>query len=77
VLRAINPRHTPTQDTLDRLLRPFKLRLTLAPLEIERREGDAENLPFEDATFDRVLSTFGHMFPRVTSEPSETRMSPA
>jgi DNA-binding phage protein len=31
VLRAINPRHNPTQDT--RLLRPFKLRLTLAPLE--------------------------------------------
>ena len=33
VLRAINPRHNPTQDTLNRLLRPFKLRLTLAPLE--------------------------------------------
>jgi hypothetical protein len=32
VLRAINPRHNPTQDTLNRLLRPFKLRLTLAPL---------------------------------------------
>jgi hypothetical protein len=27
------PRHNPTQDTLNRLLRPFKLRLTLAPLE--------------------------------------------
>lgn len=33
VLRAINPRHNPTQDTLNRLLRPFRLRLTLAPLE--------------------------------------------
>jgi DNA-binding phage protein len=32
VLRAINPRHNPTQETLNRLLRPFKLRLTLAPL---------------------------------------------
>jgi DNA-binding phage protein len=32
VLRAITPRHNPTQDTLNRLLRPFKLRLTLAPL---------------------------------------------
>jgi SAM-dependent methyltransferase len=31
-------------------------------LEIEWREGDAENLPFEDGHFDRVLSTFGHMF---------------
>jgi DNA-binding phage protein len=33
VVRAINPRHNPTQDTLNRLLRPFKLRLTLAPIE--------------------------------------------
>ena len=24
--------------------------------------GDAEELPFEDGSFDRVLSTFGHMF---------------
>jgi DNA-binding phage protein len=32
VLRAINPRHNPTQDTFNRLLRPFKLRLTLAPI---------------------------------------------
>jgi SAM-dependent methyltransferase len=30
--------------------------------EIEWVEGDAEELPFEDASFDRVLSTFGHMF---------------
>ena len=36
VLRAINPRHNPTQDTLNRLLRPFKLRLTLAPIERPR-----------------------------------------
>lgn len=33
VLRAINPRHNPTQDALNRVLRPFKLRLTLAPIE--------------------------------------------
>lgn len=32
VLRAINPRHNPTQDTLDRLLEPFTPRLILAPL---------------------------------------------
>ena len=31
-LRAISPRHNPTQDTLNRLLKPFKLRLSLAPL---------------------------------------------
>jgi DNA-binding phage protein len=33
VLRAISPRHNPTQDTLNRLLRPFKLRLALAPTQ--------------------------------------------
>jgi ubiquinone/menaquinone biosynthesis C-methylase UbiE len=25
-------------------------------------EGDAQNMPFGDASFDRVVSTFGHMF---------------
>ena len=33
VLRAIAPRHNPTQETLNRLLRPFKLRLSLARIE--------------------------------------------
>ena len=37
LLRAINPRHNPTQDTLNRLLRPFKLRLTLAPIQPSKR----------------------------------------
>lgn len=31
-------------------------------LEITWIEGDAEQLPFDDDTFDRVISTFGHMF---------------
>jgi ubiquinone/menaquinone biosynthesis C-methylase UbiE len=39
---------------------------------IDFREADAEALPFDDATFDAVLSTFGCMFapnpPRVASE---------
>ncbi|HVE92039.1 MAG TPA: methyltransferase domain-containing protein [Actinomycetota bacterium] len=30
--------------------------------DIEFREGDAEDLPFDDASFDVVLSTCGHMF---------------
>jgi len=30
LLRAINPRHNPTQDTLNRLLKPFRLKLTVA-----------------------------------------------
>ena len=33
LLRAIDPRHNPTQETLNRLLRPLKLRLTLARIE--------------------------------------------
>jgi DNA-binding phage protein len=33
VLRAIHPRHNPTQETLNRLLKPFKLRLSLARLD--------------------------------------------
>ena len=33
VLRAINARHNPTQETLNRLLKPFKLKLSLAPLQ--------------------------------------------
>lgn len=39
VLRAIHPRHNPTQETLDRLLKPFGLRIALA--EIKRRRGRA------------------------------------
>ena len=33
-----------------------------AMVEIEWIEADVEQLPFEDASFDRVISTFGHMF---------------
>src|SRR5574342_841803 len=31
-------------------------------VDVEWREGDAENLPFPDGAFDAVLSQFGHMF---------------
>ena len=37
VLRAINPHHNPTQATLDRLLKPFGLRLSLAPIKGKSR----------------------------------------
>ena len=37
VLRAIHPRHNPTQDTLNRLLRPFRLRLSLARFDPQDR----------------------------------------
>ncbi len=39
VLRAINARHNPTQDTLSRLLKPFRLKLTVAPIEPKRRRA--------------------------------------
>lgn len=32
VLRAINPKHNPTQDTLNRLLKPLGLKLTVEPI---------------------------------------------
>ena len=38
LLRAINPRHNPTQDTLNRLLGPFGLKLSVALVE-ESRTG--------------------------------------
>lgn len=34
----------------------------LANVEIEFREGDVEALPYADASFDVVVSQFGHMF---------------
>lgn len=32
LLRAIHPKHNPTQETLERLLKPFGLRIGLAPI---------------------------------------------
>src|SRR3954468_22774930 len=34
----------------------------VAGVELELREGDVEQLPFADASFDVVLSQFGHIF---------------
>src|SRR3954451_14051262 len=33
-----------------------------AGVEVEWVQADAADMPFEDASFDRVLSTFGHAF---------------
>jgi DNA-binding phage protein len=41
VVRAIDPRHNPTQATLSRLLKPFRLRLSLAPIRRSRRRSAA------------------------------------
>lgn len=41
VLRAISPRHNPTQETINRLLKPFRLRLSLAPINESKRRHAA------------------------------------
>ena len=41
LLRALNPRHNPTQDTLNRLLKPFGLKLSLAPIKTPKRRRAA------------------------------------
>ena len=37
VLRAIHPKHNPTQQTLERLLKPFGLRIGLAQIKSRKR----------------------------------------
>ncbi len=32
ILRAVNTHHNPTQDTLNRLLKPFSLKLAVSPI---------------------------------------------
>src|SRR5918996_3078861 len=49
-------------DLVPKLLEQGRAKAEAAGIEIEWVEGDAEQLPFEDGSFDRVLSTFGHMF---------------
>ncbi|MFO1110762.1 MAG: class I SAM-dependent methyltransferase [Bradyrhizobium sp.] len=59
-------------DYVGALLERGRERATAERLPVEFREADAENLPFADASFDVVLSTFGVMFtanhPRAASE---------
>jgi SAM-dependent methyltransferase len=49
-------------DYVPALLDRARERAAADRLAIEFREADAENLPFADASFDVVLSTFGVMF---------------
>src|SRR6201999_1862750 len=59
-------------DYVGALLERGRERAKAERLPVEFREADAENLPFQDASFDVVLSTFGVMFtanhPRAASE---------
>jgi len=49
-------------DLVPELLDGGREKAAAAGVEIDWEKGDAEELPFEDGAFDRVLSTFGHMF---------------
>jgi ubiquinone/menaquinone biosynthesis C-methylase UbiE len=49
-------------DYVASLLERGKWRATAEGLKVEFREADAEALPFKDASFDVVVSTFGVMF---------------
>jgi ubiquinone/menaquinone biosynthesis C-methylase UbiE len=49
-------------DYVDELLERARRRAEADGVPMETRVADAEDLPFEDGTFDTVLSTFGVMF---------------
>ena len=49
-------------DLTPALLEAGRARATTEGLELQWVEADAENLPFEDASFDVVMSTIGVMF---------------
>ncbi len=49
-------------DLTPELFEDARRRAAEAGVEVDWVEGDAEALPFEDRSFDRVFSTFGHMF---------------
>lgn len=49
-------------DLTPALLERARENAQTAGVEVEWREGDAEDLPFDNAAFDVVVSQFGHMF---------------
>jgi SAM-dependent methyltransferase len=49
-------------DLTPELLERARENARIAGVEIDWHEGDVENLPFGDATFDIVMSQFGHIF---------------
>lgn len=49
-------------DLTPELLEVARENSFIAQVEIEWREGDVEKLPFVDATFDVVVSQYGHIF---------------
>ena len=49
-------------DLTPELLEHARENARIAGVDIEWRQGDAEQLPYEDRAFDFVLSQFGHIF---------------
>lgn len=49
-------------DYVPALLEDGRKRAAAEGLQVSFQEGDAENIPFPDASFDYVLSTIGVMF---------------
>jgi SAM-dependent methyltransferase len=54
--------HTTGIDYVPALVEVAKVRAAAEGLDIDFREADAENLPFEDGSFDYVMSAIGVMF---------------
>src|SRR4051812_10593728 len=54
--------HVTGLDLTPELIARARENATIAGVEIEWKEGDAEAMPFEDASFDVVVSQFGHIF---------------
>lgn len=49
-------------DLSPKLIEAGRAKAEAEGLRIDWHEGDAEQLPFDDQSFDAVVSTFGHMF---------------
>jgi len=49
-------------DLSPKLIEQAQKNCIIANLDIDLREGDVEYLPYPDASFDAVVSQFGHMF---------------
>ena len=49
-------------DLTPELLQRARENARISEVQVDFHEGDAENLPFDDSSFDVVLSQFGHMF---------------
>ena len=65
-------------DLTPELFDAGRARAEEAGVEIEWVEADAEDLPFEDATFDVVMAAIGVMFaPPTTSSPASSPASAA